>query len=45
MLVYMDIPVKFYYLFIYYFWLHWVFIAPHGPSLIAVSGGYALLVV
>ena len=27
MLVYMDIPVKFYYLFIYYFWLRGVFIA------------------
>ena len=26
-----------------YFWLHWVFIAAHGLSLVAVSGGYSLL--
>ena len=45
MLVYMDIPMQFYYLFIRYFWLHWVFVASHRPSLIAVSGGYALVVV
>ena len=37
---------SFIYLFIYlfiYFWLHWVFIAVHGLSLVAVSGGYSLL--
>jgi len=26
----------------YYFWLHWVFIAACGLSLIVVSGGYSL---
>ena len=31
-------------LFIYfYFWLHWVFIAVHGLSLVVASGGYSLL--
>ena len=25
------------------FWLHWVFAAAHGLSLVAVSGGYSLL--
>ena len=30
----------FIYLFIY-FWLHWVFIAAHGLSLVAASGGYS----
>ena len=26
-----------------YFWLHWVFIAVHGLSLVVASGGYSLL--
>ena len=26
-----------------YFWLHWVFVAVHGLSLVAVSGGYSSL--
>ena len=26
-----------------YFWLHWVFVAVHGLSLVAASGGYVLL--
>ena len=26
-----------------YFWLHWVFVAMCGLSLIAASGGYSLL--
>ena len=30
------------YLFIY-LWLHWVFVAAHGLSLVAASGGYSLL--
>ena len=30
-------------LFIYYFWLHWVFVAVHGPSLVAASRGYSSL--
>ena len=32
----------FIYLFIY-FWLHWVFIAVRGLSLVAASGGYSSL--
>ena len=27
----------------FYFWLRWVFIAAHGLSLVAASGGYSLL--
>ena len=30
-------------LFMFYFWLHWVFIAACGLSLVAASGGYSLL--
>ena len=26
-----------------YFWLHWVFVAVHGLSLVVVRGGYSLL--
>ena len=26
-----------------YFWLHWVFVAVHGLSLVAASGGYSSL--
>ena len=35
----------FIYLFILfiYFWLHWVFIAERGLSLVVASGGYSLL--
>ena len=33
----------FIYLFIIYFWLHWVFVAVRGLSLVAVSGGYSSL--
>ena len=25
----------------FYFWLHWVFVAVHGLSLVAASGGYS----
>ena len=32
----------FIYLFIY-FWLHWVFVAAHGLSLVVASGGYSSL--
>ena len=28
---------------IFFFWLCWVFIAAHGLSLVAASGGYSLL--
>ena len=31
-----------FYLFIY-FWLHWVFVAARGLSLVAASGGYSSL--
>ena len=32
------------YQFIYlFFWLHWVFVAVHGLSPVAVSGGHSLL--
>ena len=30
-------------LFFIYFWLRWVFVAAHGLSLVAVSGGYSSL--
>ena len=33
----------FIYLFIYYFWLRWVFVAAHGLSLVVASGGYSSL--
>ena len=33
--------LNYYYLF--YFWLHWVFFAAHGLSLVAASGGYSSL--
>ena len=29
--------------FIYYFWLHWVFVAAHRLSLVAASRGYSSL--
>ena len=32
-------------LFISYFWLHWVFVAMHRLSLVAVSRGYTLIAV
>ena len=32
------------YLFLFvYVWLHWVFVAVHGLSLLAASGGYSSL--
>ena len=30
---------------VFFFWLHWVFIAAHGLSLVAVSEGYSLVAV
>ena len=30
---------------IYYFWLHWVFIAACGLSLVAMNGDYSLVAV
>ena len=40
-----DLLKKYIYIYIYiykfiYFWLHWVFVAECGLSLVAVSGGY-----
>ena len=29
--------------FVLYFWLNWVFVAAHGISLVAASGGYSFL--
>ena len=29
--------------FLFFFWLRWVFIAAHGPSLVAASGGHSSL--
>ena len=37
-----SVTNSFIYLFIY-LWLHWVFIAAHGLSLVAASGGYSSL--
>ena len=31
------------FIYYYYFWLHWVFVAVHGFSLVAASGGYSSL--
>ena len=35
--------IKLFLRFIYLFWLHWVFVALHRPSLVAASRGYSLL--
>ena len=32
-----------FFFFLIYFWLYWVFVAPRGLSLVAVSGGYSSL--
>ena len=34
---------KFIYLLFIYFWLHWVFVAAHGLSLVVLSRGYSSL--
>ena len=34
--IFLNLPI--------YFWLHWVFIAMHGLSLVSVSGGSSLVV-
>ena len=39
---FLSISVLFFFNFIY-FWLRWVFIAAHGLSLVAASGGYSSL--
>ena len=38
-----PVPGFFFSFFLVYFWLHWVFVAAHGLSLVAVSGGYSSL--
>ena len=43
-----DTNLQFFYLInlrilFIYFWLHWVFVAVRGLSLVAASGGYSLL--
>ena len=32
------------FIYLSFFWLHWVFVATHGLSLAVVSGGYFLVV-
>ena len=39
-----HVHILFFLIFIY-FWLHWVFVASKGLSLVEVSGGYSLAVV
>ena len=39
--IYLFTCLNLFYLF--YFWLHWVFVAARGLPLVAVSGGYSLL--
>ena len=34
---------KFIYFLFIYFWLHWIFVAARGLSIVAVSGGYSSL--
>ena len=34
---------RFFFFFLIYFWVHWVFVAAHGLSLVAASGGYSSL--
>ena len=33
----------FFLIYLFYFWLHWVFVAARGLSLVVVSGGYSSL--
>ena len=35
--------IFFFFFFLIYFWMHWVFIAACGLSLVVASGGYSLL--
>ena len=41
--IYLFIFKNFIYFIFIYFWLHWVFVAVRGLSLVAASGGYSLL--
>ena len=38
-----NLCLIFYFILFIYFWLHWVFIAARGLSLVASNGGYSLL--
>ena len=38
-----NLLLLFLFILFIYFWLHWVFVAAHGLSLVAASGGYSLL--
>ena len=40
---YLLIYLSFFKKIFIYFWLHWVFVAAHGLSLVVVSGGYPSL--
>ena len=40
--IHVNLSFKFIFIFIY-FWLHWVFVAACGLSLVVASGGYSLL--
>ena len=35
--------VNMFFFYLIYFWLHWVFVAAHGLSLVGASGGYSSL--
>ena len=39
----MDVYFFYKFILFIYFWLHWVFIAAHGLSLVAASRGYSSL--
>ena len=41
--MYLFLAVLGLFLKLIYFWLHWVFVAGHGLSLVVVSGGYSSL--
>ena len=44
--IYIYIFIYYYFLNLFYFiyfWLHWVFVAVRGLSLVAASGGYSTL--
>ena len=43
MISFLFFLINLFILFHFYFWLCWVFIAAHGLSLVAASGGYSLL--
>ena len=42
-LCHIPLAIFFYYLFLFIFWLHWVFVAARGLSLVTASRGYSSL--